>query len=394
MNCNILAQKRQMGNKPILLHHSSVKRLTVVLLVCLVVCPHMTSAQPPDTSSLNGTTLSEFINVGPGQTVNKDISDFTNFYSHSQTVGVWVDGGLFTDDTGKADQKQIQIFSPAIFQVGGKRLYDADPPQNTAEDSLGGRIRFNSLITSNSPDIDPSVHPDVSIILLGSSGSDSSFSAGWVSLSPSPNNEVRLYIDGFNSSCKTSFEVDKYLQLNGDADRLNGGKLSFILKNSGSLSVGGDVDMAFTSPGDRFVVRNDSPLGGEKKTQKISVGGRFFLYNSATRPEDLSAESDEAIVKNTDIRIGERFGLIGGVNFAVGDTTFLQVINDPGVTATITASDVLVYSNQSGNTTSLLLGHGAKVNAEHYVYVLSQNSSKAQLLLGDSLSKWIFLKLM
>ena len=149
MNCNVLAQKRQMGNKPILLHHSSVKRLTGVLLVCFVVCPHMTNAQPPDTSSLNGTTLSEFINVGPGRTVNKDISDFTNFYSHSQTVGVWVDGGLFTDDTGKADQKQIQIFSPAIFQVGGKRLYDTDPPQNTAEDSLGGRIRFNSLIVQS-----------------------------------------------------------------------------------------------------------------------------------------------------------------------------------------------------------------------------------------------------
>ena len=145
--------------------------------------------------------------------------------------------------------------------------------------------------------------------------------------------------------------------------------------------------MAFTSPGDRFVVRNDSPLGGEKKTQKISVGGHFYLYNSATRPEDLSTESDEAIIKNTDMRIGDQFALAGGLNFTVGDTTFLQVINDPGVTAAITAPEILVYSNQSGNTTALLLGHGAKVNAENYVFVLSQNSSKAQLLLGDSLSK-------
>ena len=378
MNCNILAQRKQHGREILPQLHLSMIYLTTVIAASLVTLSGSLYAQTT-AGGTSDTNLSELIHIGAGQTSKKD---YSSFYSTSQTVGVWVDGGHFVDAFSGAGGSSVH--SPAIFQIGGSKLYDKGLNQGSPETSLGGSIRFNALTNGElfSKEL-PKRRPDVSIVVLGSSNTDAIFSANQLSLNLFPEGSINFYIDGNSGSRKTSVEIDDSFRLGRNTDE-TGGKLSFVLKNSSSFSCGGDASFAFTDKNDSFIIRDNST--SDTKKSGIIVGGNFSITNSATLPQDISKKSKHAIISNTDLQVGGTFGLFGGHGFNVGDSSFLQVINDTGVNAAISASAVYVYSDQPDNTTTLLLGHGAKVNAEKYVFIYSAPSSRSQLFLGDTSS--------
>lgn len=367
MKRNILAQKRQKGRGILPQAPLSLKYLTAVVAACCIGAPYPSEAQTAVTPS--DQTISELINVGE-QNVNKEISGDTKFYSPDHSVGVWVNGGSFTDDAG-GSQQHTYVLSPTIFQIGGETLYNGTIPQSTVENNHGGSIRLNQLVTRND-----GTRPDLSIILLGSGDAPAVFSTESFSAADSPDRTITLYIDGLNSNNETAFKSDSLFNLQRDQGA-TGGSIAFTLKNSASFSAGQNAYFALTDPSDLFVV---------KDAKEMSVVGNLYIYNSASPITDLTQESEQAIIKNTDVNVKGDFALVGGLGYKVGNSTFLQIVNDSGSNAALSASTVLVYSDQPDNTTTLLLGKGAKINADKYVFVYSGASSHSQLLVGDTSS--------
>ena len=385
MICNILAQKKQYGRGILPQFQLSMKYLTTVIAACLVALPSTTEAQTTDGETSQDITYSEVINVGD-QTVSRNIPGDTKFGPSNQTVGIWVNGGQFSDDT---TSNSVTIYSDAVFQIGGDKLYDKTIPQETSVVSQGGSIKLGQTYTYS---YNNDEGPSLSVLVLGSSDKASVFSAESFTAGSSSGKTVNIYIDGRNNKFETAFRAGSFtLARKNPAIQSEG--LHFSLKNLASFTTDGDAYFYLTDPNDSFIVENNSipnsnnDLEGDQIKRGIFVGQDFYLYNSAPLSIHSSA-AERALIKNTNVVVGGGFVLAGDSHYStVGKSTFLKVINDADVNASISASTVLVFSDVPGNTTTLLLGHGSKVNASQYIYVHSEESSSSVLMIGDTTSR-------
>lgn len=123
---NVLAQKKQYGRGILPQFRLSMKYLTTVIAACLVALPSAAEAQTTDGETSQDVTYSEMINVGAGSAVVEKPTGDTYFYSPDHTVGVWVNGSSFTDDSGD-ERLRVFVASPTIFQIGGSSL--STPPR-------------------------------------------------------------------------------------------------------------------------------------------------------------------------------------------------------------------------------------------------------------------------
>ena len=371
MNFNILAQNKQIGREKLARHLPSLKYLTIVVATCFFGSPLSASAQTTSAVPSNE-TISSLIKVDPGQNVTVSTGS-PGFYSSKsgETVGVWVNGGNFTDNA-----TSVPIESPTLFQVGGSSRYQSGNADSSAQDSLGGTIRVKQLHTNGG-----GLTPNLTVALFGSSTADSVFSSDSFYAVTGAAKSVDIMIDGANSTHETALKVGGGVSIQRSPS-FSGGTLSFVLQNSGSFSSDGDSYFIFDDPKDRFVLQNNQSSAG------IRVNKDLYLYNSASPLPDLSNESKNALIKNTNVTVGGTFAVLGGDDWLPGiKTTFLQVVNDPGVDSKITAQTVELYSLTSDNSTTLLLGHGAKLNAPEIYIHAHTPSSTATLMLGDATSK-------
>lgn len=371
MNFNILDQNKQIRHEKLAELPSSLKYLTMAVAACFFSFPSIATAQTTNTES-SGENISRLIKVDSGRNITVNSGD-PGFYSPSlgDTVGVWVNGGNFTDTA-----PTVGIKSPTLFQVGGSSRYRGGNANYSAQDNLGGTIRVQQLNT-----IEGGLTPDVTVALFGSLTGDSVFSADSFYPVMGAGKSVNILIDGANSTHETALKVNGGVSIQRSPS-FSGGTLSFVLQNSGSFSSSGDSYFIFDDPKDRFAVQNNQSSDG------IKVNQGLYLYNSAAPLTDLSGESKNALIKNTNVSVGGTFSFRGGEEWLSGiKTTFLQVINDPGVNSKITAQTFELYSMTSGNSTTLLLGHGAKLNAPKiYIYTHTPGSNST-LMLGDITSK-------
>lgn len=410
MNNKVIARTNKRGPEGFPDLPSSWNHLTAVVTACLLSLPYAADAQTTETTASLTTTIDKLYVLGQGRqsdtmTVTSEAKENTPNYASSadgKTVGAWVNGGKFTDNAANA-----MIAAPTLFQVGGNAQYpvgseDSFTPSLT--DNLGGRIDIKGLYTG-SPD------SALTIAVIGSSVADSVFSAGflnsWIGtkiLEPDDKIKAPKYLDVCIDGLRTPGHEPEHatgiiLGIGGDLEGRE--KASFILRNSGFFETGKHLNIRMTAlsdpsenkPSNRFLVVNNwgsKVEAGNWPKEGIRVkDGSFFLYNRATPLEDISQESDEALIKNSNVYISENFVLQGDVdaNGQVIKNTFLQIINDPEVDAKLSAAKyVMIKSNADGNTTTLLLGRGAKVETnELYVRTYTPGAA-ATLMLGDTAS--------
>mgnify|MGYP005933005553 FL=1 len=371
MNFNILAQNKQIGREKLAKLPSSLKYLAMVVAAGFFGSPLTATAQTTSAEPTNE-TISSLIKVDPGQNVTVSTGK-PGFYSSKpgETVGVWVNGGNFTDNAAT-----VPLESPTLLQVGGFSRYQGGKADSSAQDSLGGTIRVKQLHTNGG-----GLTPDLTVALFGSSTADSVFFSDSFYAVAGAAKSVDVMIDGANSTHETALKVGGGVSIQRNPS-FSGGTLSFVLQNSGSFSSGGDSYFIFEDPKDRFVLQNNQSSDG------IKVNKDLYLYNSAAPVSDLSSESKGALIKNTNVTVGNTFSFRGGEGWLPGvKTTFLQVVNDPGANCEITAQAFELYSLTSENSTTLLLGHGAKLNAPKIYIHAHTPSSAATLMLGDTTSK-------
>ncbi len=370
MNFNILAQNKQIEREK-LAKLPSLKYLTIVVAACFFGSSFTATAQTTNAEPSNE-TISSLIKVDSGQNVTVSTGN-PGFYSSKsgESIGVWVNGGKFTDNA-----TTVPVESPTLFQVGGSSRYQGNNADSSAQGSLGGVIRVKQLHTNGG-----GLTPDLTVALFGSPAADSVFSSDSFYAVAGAAKSVDVMIDGTNSIHETALKVDGDVSIQRSPS-FSGGKLSFVLQNSGSFSSRGDSYFIFDDPKDRFILQNNQSSDG------IEVNKDLYLYNNAAPLASLSSESKNALIKNTNVTVGNTFSFRGGEGWLPGiKTTFLQVINDPGINSKITAQTVELYSLTSDNSTTLLLGHGAKLIAPKVYIHAHTPSSAATLMLGDTTSK-------
>lgn len=389
---------------------SSWHHLTTLVAACLLALPYAANAQTSETTTSLTTTIDKLYVLGHGRqsdtmTVTTETKENTPNYASSadgNPVGAWVNGGKFTDNAANA-----MIGAPTLFQVGGNTRYPAgsdEPFTPSLTDNFGGRIDIKGLYTG-SPD------SALTIAVIGSSVADSVFSAGflnsWIGTRiREPDDKIKapkyldIYIDGLRTpGHEPEHATGVILGIGGDLEGRE--KASFILQNSGFFETGKHLNIRMTALPDpsenklsnRFLIVNNwgsKVESGNWPKEGIRVkGGSFFLYNRATPLTDIAQESDEALIKNSNVYINENFVLQGDVdaNGQVIKNTFLQIINDPGVDAKLSAAKyVMIKSNADGNTTTLLLGRGAKVETNELYVRTYKAGAAATLMLGDTSS--------
>ena len=372
MICNILAQKKQYGRGFLPQSRLSMKYLTTVMAACLVALSSTTEAQTTGGKTSQDVTYSEMINVGGGPAVVENPTGDTYFYSPDHTVGVWVNGSSFTNYSSD-ESLRIFVTSPTIFQIGGSSVYNGTPPQGTLGNNRGGTIRFSQLSTQKKY----GTNPDLSVIVLGSSEADSIFSAKAFNAVDGDSKSIDIFIDGANATRKTGMEVTDGFTIQRDPIS-PAGKLSFTLQNSAVFSVGGDAYFTLSDPQDSFVAKNNASSDG------ILVSKNLVLYNNTSPLTDLTKESEQAIIKDTNLKVGETLSIRGGEeNWLDVKDTFLQIINSPGVNTEISAQTLELYSMVPENTTTLLLGRGAKLNVPKIYVHAHTDKSTTILMLGD-----------
>lgn len=374
MKNNMLFLKSRKDNENVRRALPALKCITAAVTASLLVSFQDVQAQIQKVGTAgNAYNLIE-IKDGSTRTVQ-------NFSGNGNPFGVWVNNGHFVDT-----QPIISIEDSVLFQVGGSSRYEGIPLKSPDGLSSGGSIQVNEIHTNTA--YVKGAETNVAIAVIGSDKADSIFSAqNFEAVVGSPE-YVDIYVDGFNRSAHSTVMnvVTPRIQIEART------KNSFVIQNLGSFTVGEKGKDSILTPlfkffndDDSFIIRNNIGASGVH-----IYGSSFVLINSVEPVKDLREESDRAIIKNSNFNVEKNFFLMGqtrkhGVPL---ENTFLQIVNDEGVNAEFSAQTLNVFSMTEGNTSTLLLGHGAIVKAPEGVLVSSyEDNSTARLLLGDSLSK-------
>ena len=409
MNCNILAQKKQYGREKLSQHPSSMKYLATAIAACLVGFQPIATAQTAEPRTLPANISSLVtLNSSSSWETGTEPDDITVFASDTVSpVGIWLKQGTFKDT---ADKTRVE--TPALFQIGGSTQYSygmTDSFGNETDTDKRSMI-FGSLYTGKppsesdpkNPDPSSSVLPSLTIAVIGSPKSNSEILAtqlnSWNSqtdLSTEPE-KLDIYIDGANnSSTRTALTIKASAHLSSQ------NRTSLIVQNSGVLDVGKELTLKMLHSDDRLLLQNNTAertglivQGTSENVENLGdKGTNFILYNSATLPVDAAGnigESDRALIKNSNVEVTNGVFSLGG--YMTGpdgkvfgpENTFLQIINDDQSRATFSARTLEVYSQVSGNTTTLLLGHGANVDTDCISLRTDKDNRTSILMLGDT----------
>lgn len=429
MKHNVLAQKKQLGRKKLTQHPTSMKYLTAVISACLMPLPFTVVAQPtmPGISEVN--TVTELITPGRGpwsnlttldtgsDEYNKDAYPSFGTDEH-KIVGVWVNGGSFTDTN-----MMPRACSPTLFQVGGSVQYTGNGGQTFENDtnSLGGSISLGQLYTSFWEPYNQ--NQSLTFAVIGSSNADSILSAthlnSFKGLEEHPfrttPDSISIFVDGANSKKLTKMEIENSAEIVTSKDSQE--TSPFIVQNSGLFEVGKELYLMMRHEKDRFIIQNNLRPGTgiivkgnvEKEgSSNTDHGTDFNFCNSAEPLKDISSRSDYARIENSNIDVQNGgFVLWGGKDVEIyqikkgeeandqveiqdkiaPENTFLQIINDDQSKATFHAKSINVHSVTENNTTTLLLGHGANVDTDCVSLLTDGENRTAILMLGDTKSR-------
>ena len=374
MKNNMLFLKSRKDNENVRRALPALKCITAAVTASLLVSFQDVQAQIQKVGTAGNTYNLIEIKDGSTRTVQ-------NFSGNGNPFGVWVNNGHFVDT-----QPAISIEDSVLFQVGGSSRYEGIPLKSPDGLSSGGSIQVNKIFTNTA--YVKGAETNVAIAVIGSDKADSIFSAQIFETVVGNPEYVDIYVDGLNRSAHSTVMnvVTPRIQIEA------GTKISFVIQNLGSFTVGEKGKSSIVAPlfnfyndDDSFIIRNNIGASGVH-----IYGTSFVLTNSVEPVKDLREESDRAIIKNSNFNVEENFFLMGQSRNYGGllRNTFLQIVNDEGVNAEFSTQTLNVLSMTEGNTSTLLLGHGAIVKAPEGVLVSSyEDNSTARLLLGDSLSK-------
>ena len=424
MNCNILAQKKQHGHEKLVRCPSPMKYLTTIISACLMALPLTAQAQTTAPGISEHNTVTELITPGRGPWSNLTTLDtgrggFPSFGTDEhKVVGVWVNGGSFTDTT-----MMPKVSSPTLFQVGGGVQYTGNGGQTFENDtnSLGGSISLDQPYTCFWEPYNQ--NQSLTFAVIGSSNADSILSAthlnSWKeSKRPAfltTPDSISIFVDGANSKKRTKMEIENSAKIVTSKDSQE--TSPFIVQNSGLFEVGKELYLMMRHEKDRFIIQNNTRPGTgiivkgnvEKEgSSNPDHGTDFNFCNSAKPLKDISGRSDYARIENSNIDVQNgSFTLWGGQNVEIyqikidkyashqvevqdkiaPENTFLQIINDDQSKATFHAKSINVHSVTEHNTTTLLLGHGANVDTSCLSLITDGENRTAILMLGDTNSR-------
>ena len=436
MICNILAQKKQHGHEKLVRCPSSMKYLTTIISACFMALPLTAQAQTTAPGISDQGTVFKLLVPGedscPNTVTVKGQKSLPSFFYNPKApalVGVWVKhGGSFTED-----RDYTKVGSTTLFQIGGSAQYTGSNEEVFKNDAnnLGGTISLSLLYTGISQristppapgDYPPPDNLSLTIAVIGSSKADSVFSAerlnSWAGVSElfidkRKPDSMHIFVDGANSVKDTKINIDYSADVSAKNDT------SFIVQNSGLIEIGNELTLTLRKEDDRFILENNSKsnsgliVKGIPRTggEFVDGGKDFNLFNSAAPVKnsdgtvDTSHTSDTALIKDSNVFIKNgSFTLQGGryyyethqegdkkvdvlVDTFKPQTTFLQIINSKKSEAVFRANAIIVNSVVEGNTTTLLIGHGANIDAPHIALHAEKKGTSAVLMLGDTSSE-------
>lgn len=297
-------------------------------------------------------TAAAAIQIDPGAvvTVSNPPGAFTINMAPADgsTTRLWVNGGTLS----ASDNGNILLGSNSFLQIGGSQLGGVTSAQAGGS---AGTLSVGNMTTEAGAST-------ATFWMFGSTTSTAKLNAASIDLRAG-NNVIFITRPADN-------ELGADINVTGDMTVVNGSTGNITINSNSQLTVGGDLYLD-TTGGTLVITGNENSAG-------ITVGGNMTLTNNVTLSSNLNDVSTSAGLYSTIVNVNGDINLNGN---NVGNTG-LQMINAAGSGVTAHGS-VNITSAVSGNTTTLILGHAAKLTTDKEININSTSGGAVNVYIGD-----------